>query len=310
VTFQDRAEGSFWGGSEGSKVKDTASDDAKRTRCGVAGGAVADGLAANAIFLCRKVERNIISVEDACDGRGGGIEVGVADGEGDVAEAEGMRLRVGAALAVLPGAEKEEESHDGQIRDAALTVGCGDKLGDGGMLVDEELERDGSHARGRWVLLGVGAELAGEPEIGGADAVVSGVRGPHAGKDLGHGAKVLLHGPLANRLTVGGKVAGADLVGEHLEERDRVADAGEGWIEAELGAEEAPLAPVGAIGRGAARMDASGNLVLAKAVDSPCCCCDVRCNIFQDFACGNSRLKKEQSCESDSSQRREAASAR
>jgi hypothetical protein len=34
------------------------------------------------------------------------------------------------------------------------------------------------------------------------------------------------------------------------------------------------------------RMDPSGNLVLAKAVDSQCCCLDVWCSICQDVACG------------------------
>jgi hypothetical protein len=120
----------------------------------------------------------------------------------------------------------------------------------------------------------------------------------------------LLHGPLANRLTVGGKLAGPDLVGEHLEERNRVVDGGERWVEAEVGTEERPLSPVRAIGGCTAGMDASGNLVLTKAVDSPCCCSCVRRSIVQDVACGKTRLKKAHSCESVRSQRRDAASAR
>ena len=63
---------------------------------------------------------------------------------------------------------------------------------------------------------------------------------------------------------------------EHLEERDGIVDAVEGGIEAQVGAEERPLAPVGLVGACPAGMDASGNLVLAKAVDSPCCCAGVR----------------------------------
>jgi hypothetical protein len=118
---------------------------------------------------------------------------------------------------------------------------------------------------------------------------VAGIFGPHAGKDLGHEAKVLLHGPLAYGPAIGGKVARADLVGEELEEGDRVVDAGKGGVEAESRAEAAPLAPVGAVGGCAAGMDASGNLVLAKAVESPCCCAGVKWSIVQDVACGNAR---------------------
>jgi hypothetical protein len=58
--------------------------------------------------------------------------------------------------------------------------------------------------------------MLAESEVDLAETVVSGVQGPHAGKDLGHGAKVLLHGPLGNGPTVGGKVACANLVGKHL----------------------------------------------------------------------------------------------
>jgi hypothetical protein len=126
---------------------------------------------------------------------------------------------------------------------------CGiGELGHGVVHVDEELEGDGSDAgRGR-VLLVVGSELTSKPEVGFPDAVVAGIWGPHAGEDLGHGAKVLLHGPLANGAAVGGKLARADLVGEHLKEGDGVPDAGERRVESELSAEEAPLPPVGAVG--------------------------------------------------------------
>jgi hypothetical protein len=67
VAFQDRAEGSVCGGSEGSKVKDTATDDAKRTCGRVSGGSVSDGLAADAVFLGCEVESNIVRLEDAVE---------------------------------------------------------------------------------------------------------------------------------------------------------------------------------------------------------------------------------------------------
>jgi hypothetical protein len=41
------------------------------------------------------------------------IQGDITNGEGDVAESEGVGFCVGAALAILPGVEKEEESHDG-----------------------------------------------------------------------------------------------------------------------------------------------------------------------------------------------------
>ncbi len=95
-----------------------------------------------------------------------------------------------------------------------------------------------------------------------------------------------------------------------MEEGDWVVDAGKGRIEPKSSAEKAPLATVGSVGGSMAGMDASSNLVLAKAVDSPCFCSDVRWSVVQDVACGKARLKKAHSCESVRSQRREAASTR
>jgi hypothetical protein len=64
-----------------------------------------------------------------------------------------MGFRVGATLAVLPGAEKEEESHDGQIGDAPLPVSGVGELGNGGVLVDKQDKWDGAHLSGRRILL-------------------------------------------------------------------------------------------------------------------------------------------------------------
>jgi hypothetical protein len=74
--------------------------------------------------------------------------------------------------------------------------------------VDQQLEGDGPHLLGRWVLFVIRAELVVEPKVGLSKSVVAPICGPHAGKDLGHGAKVLLHCPLAlvNQPTAGGKV--------------------------------------------------------------------------------------------------------
>jgi hypothetical protein len=200
------------------------------------------------IFLGREVEGDVVGLEDATDRCGCAIEGGFANGEGDVPQSKGVGLRVGAALAVLPGAEKEKESHDGQIGDGPWSDGVTGELGGDGLQVDEQLEGYRADSSRRWVLFVVRAKLPGEAEIGNAESVVPRVRGPHAGKDLGHGAKVLLDGPLANGATVGGKLACSDAVSEHLKERDGVVHAGKGRVETQFGAEGAPLPPVGPIG--------------------------------------------------------------
>jgi hypothetical protein len=67
-----------------------ATDDAKWTRHGVAGGAVADGLATDVIFLSGEVKGHIVGLEDAGDRGGPGVEIGLPDGESDITAAEGM----------------------------------------------------------------------------------------------------------------------------------------------------------------------------------------------------------------------------
>ena len=84
-----------------------------------------NGFATNAVLLRGEVEGSVIGLLNAFEGGCGGVEIGGADGKGDVAQPEGVRLGGVAALAVLPGAEKEEESHDGQISDGFLSIGCG-----------------------------------------------------------------------------------------------------------------------------------------------------------------------------------------
>jgi hypothetical protein len=157
-----------------------------------------------------------------------------------------MRLHIGAALTILfPGVEKEEESHDGQIGNGSLMVSGARELSDGSVQVDEQLERDGPYPGQRRVLFIVGLELLGGAKVGVSKAVVPGVQPPHAGKDLGHGANLLLHGPpLANGPTIGSKVASANTAGKHLEERDGVLHPSEGWVEPQFGAEGAPLSPI------------------------------------------------------------------
>jgi hypothetical protein len=69
------------------------------------------------LLLGGKVEGNLVGLQDLGDGHSGGIGGGVTNGEGNIAEPKGLRLHVGAALAVLHRVEKEEESHNGQIGD-------------------------------------------------------------------------------------------------------------------------------------------------------------------------------------------------
>jgi hypothetical protein len=192
LAFQDGAEGSVRGGSEGSKVKHTLTDYAKRTCRGIAGGAMTDGLASDTAFLGSEIEGNVAGFADAGKWGCSCVEGDITEREGDVAQTEGMGFGVGAALAILPGAKKEEESHDGQIGDGVLLGGSSGELGDGLLDLVEELERHGSHAGWRWVLLAVALELSSETEVGAAGSVVPRVRGPHAGEDLSHGAKVFL----------------------------------------------------------------------------------------------------------------------
>jgi hypothetical protein len=97
----------------------------------MARGAVTDGLAADTAFLGGEIEGNVVGVSDAGKWGCSCVESGVAEREGDVSKTEGVGLGVGAALAILPGAEKEEESHDGQIGDGMLAGGSSGELGDG-----------------------------------------------------------------------------------------------------------------------------------------------------------------------------------
>jgi hypothetical protein len=56
----------------------------------MAGDAVADGFAAHAVFLRREVEGNIVGLVDTGKRGGASVEIGGADGEGDVPEAKGV----------------------------------------------------------------------------------------------------------------------------------------------------------------------------------------------------------------------------
>jgi hypothetical protein len=118
-------------------------------------------------------------------------------------------------------------------------------------------------------------------------------------KDPGHRAKVLLHSLFANGLSVGGKLARADAMGKHLEERDGVLESVKGRVKVHKLAQKVhhlrQLVPPVLFNT---QMDASSKLVLANAVDSPRCCSDVRCSICRDVACRKARSKKERSCES------------
>jgi hypothetical protein len=71
-------------------VKHRATDDAKWTCNGVYQRSVTNGFALNAVFLCGEVESHIVGLEDAFDWCSGSIVVGCANGEGDVAESEGV----------------------------------------------------------------------------------------------------------------------------------------------------------------------------------------------------------------------------
>jgi hypothetical protein len=71
---------------------------------------VADGFTMDAVLLRGEVQRNVVGLQDAVEGSGGGVVVSVPDGEGDVLETEGVRLGVGPALAVLPGRRRKKKA--------------------------------------------------------------------------------------------------------------------------------------------------------------------------------------------------------
>jgi hypothetical protein len=63
VLFLHRAEGSVQGGAEGSKVKDVATDDMKRTCGGVAQGTMDNDQATDTVIpLCSKVEGHTVGL--------------------------------------------------------------------------------------------------------------------------------------------------------------------------------------------------------------------------------------------------------
>jgi hypothetical protein len=126
MAFQDGAEESVRGGSEGSKEKHTLTDDGKRTCRGMAKGAVTDGLAMDTAFLGGEREGSVVSFADAEKWGCSCIESGVAKREGDVAKMEGVGFGVGPALAILPGWRRKKKAMTARLVTAccrAVAVG-------------------------------------------------------------------------------------------------------------------------------------------------------------------------------------------
>ena len=90
---------------------------------------------------------------------------------------------------------------------------------------------------GRRILSCVAAKLARYAEVSISVRVVAGVAGPQAGKDLSHGAELLLHLSLADALAVDGELARSHAMRKNLEKGDGIGDVREVGVKVELRAE-------------------------------------------------------------------------
>ena len=123
------------GGHCFGEVEDEAAQGTAWAEEGVTGGAVPDLFAADGVLLVGKREgcvrdvRNVFVITRA----GGGGDESVADGEGDVLEAEGLGVPSrGRRLEVLGGAHEPEEGDDGEVTDGPIggtVVGVGEVEG-------------------------------------------------------------------------------------------------------------------------------------------------------------------------------------
>ena len=95
----------------------------------------------------------------------------------------------------------------------------------GGVGVLEDRDRYGADSCWRRILFCVGHELSAQAKVELAKLVVSGVVSPHGCKYLPYGTKVLFHGPLPDGYTAVCQKAGAQAIGEYIEERDGIPNA-------------------------------------------------------------------------------------
>ena len=80
----------------------------------------------------------------------------------------------------------------------------------------EDGDGEGADSSGGRIFFLVCRKLLSQAKVDGAHTVESWVRGPHARKDLSHGADVLLHASLVDGLVVLCQDACADLVSKYI----------------------------------------------------------------------------------------------
>ena len=222
------------GGAAASKICHATKQAANRTPRAVPAAPCADCLAFNPVFLRGEGEGDVV-----CGCQGGewidcGIEDALSAAEGDVAQAEWSGVIGGAGVAVLAWSEEEIETDPDDVRDALVTGVAAD------MVAEDVMENcDGEWLDARWrrILSCVAAKLARYAEVSISVRVVAGVAGPQAGKDLSHGAEVLLHLSLADALAVDGELARSHAMRKNLEKGDGIGDVREVGVKVELRAE-------------------------------------------------------------------------
>ena len=156
---------------------------------------MADGFYLDTIFLCGEEEADKVGIGSrgrSCRGRGR-VERLLDDEELKVSNEERVVVGVGATPEVLSWPEEKEECGPGQVADGLLPL-CYSLTG--GVEVLEDGDGDGEDLCQRGVLFYIDCELLSQAKVEITQRVVPGVAGPHGGKYLPDGTKVLFHGPL------------------------------------------------------------------------------------------------------------------
>ena len=134
---------------------------------------------------------------------------------------------------MFAGAEEKEEAKPNDVGDALITSVAADVLEED--VVDD---RDWEWFDSSWqrVFSFVAAKLAGKAEIRFSVHVVAWVAGPHARKDLSHGADVLFHLSFADLLSLDGEFARLHAMRKKLLKGDGIGDVREVGVQVDSGA--------------------------------------------------------------------------
>ena len=121
---------------------------------------VTNDFAALAIFLIVEGEGGVHCLVQVGLGGGGGVQFVVLDGEGDVAQAQGVVVR---CVAIFTGAQQEEKGNPNHV-DGGGEFGRGGCEGKGRGMVDD-LDGEGFDAVWGWIFVGVGRVQPREPWV-------------------------------------------------------------------------------------------------------------------------------------------------